>query len=58
VLDAGTDDSGPALPKGADRYLLAGVDHLGAAKAAAALDVSGRTILRFRAALRALREAS
>jgi predicted DNA-binding transcriptional regulator YafY len=35
-----------------DRYLLVGVHHLGAAKGAAVLDVSVRTIARYRAALR------
>lgn len=57
-LDAEPDAGGPSLPKGVDRYLLAGGDRLSLAQAAAALGVNPRTIARYRAALRALRGAA
>ena len=57
-LDAMPDDGGRTWPKGMDRYLLAGVDHLSVAQAAAVLGVNKRTINRYRALLRALRGGS
>lgn len=51
-LDAEPDAGGRSLPKGMDRYLLADVDHLSAARAAAVLGVNKRTIVRYRASLR------
>jgi len=39
-------------------YLLINGDHISAAEAAARLGVSARTVVRYRAALRALREAA
>lgn len=55
LLDAEPDACGPSLPKGMDSYLLAGVDNLSVAQAAAVLGVNKRTINRYRAALRAVR---
>lgn len=65
-LDARTDRSGrpgvraqqEAMLGRIEDYLLINGDRLSAAKAAERLGVTERTVVRYRAALRALREAS
>lgn len=56
VLTPELDDAGepetPRMSKGLDRYLLAGVERLSIAQAAAVLGVSKRAVVRYRAALR------